>query len=251
MRTWRTSRGSGGSSPSGSCPTTATPRRSPVGGYSTSLITATEQYIEILRRLPENRELAEVCAARAHRGGNRGRLDQLLHALRGGPSRERGHGPGVSPDERADQCLRAADRRGRSRHGGGARGDRLRRFRLPVLRRCLGAPARAAAAALLPALPDGLEAPAGAGAARRRRGGGRSRAPSGRCATRSTPIAGASTTRTSGSGRSGSASISSGSTPTAAPMRSAQRVERDFASGIRGRRRRHAHGVRRRRAAGR
>ena len=114
----------------------------------------------------------------------------------------------------------ARSRRPRAGPGGRAAGDRLRRLRVPVLRRAGGAPARARAARDVPALPGALEPPARAGrrAAPPRRP--RCRARSGPSTTRCSPTRAAWRTRTCGPAPRRSGSTSRASTPTAAPTRS-------------------------------
>ena len=104
---------------------------------------------------------------------------------------------------------------------------------MPVLRAGPPAPQGAARAARVPPLPGGLEAPARPRACRRRRGGRRCRAASGRCTTPCSTTRATSTTRTCGQGASGSGSISSASTADRRSEAVAERVERDFRSGIR------------------
>ena len=76
---------------------------------SGGLISATEQYIESLCGAPGEAELRELCLREVMAEPLEAGLDQLLRALRGGPSRERWRR--CWADERADQRLRAADRR--------------------------------------------------------------------------------------------------------------------------------------------
>ena len=189
------------------------------GGYGPGLITATERYVRALQRSREEPALRELAPERVDGRFAPGGVDHVLPALRGGPSREPGDGAGPMNELTSASVPPIGD----DDHVTGEGAEVIvyadfgcpycaagwARIRELPLRLCFRHFPMASEHPRAPALHAAAEA------------GPAPRMPSGRCATRSTPTGGGSTTRICGSGRSVSASISSGFGPTAARTRSA------------------------------